>query len=334
MQGVTTSTHGAAAPGAQPTLDEVLGGVRVHGSVFLLGEYSEAWTYESPTAEATAQLLAPGAPRVALFHVVVSGRCWCALPDGERHWGMPGDVFVLPYGDVHRMGGVEPTREVVSMTTIIDPQPWKKMPVVRYGSGGDRTDVVCGYLASDDPLFDPRLRALPGLFVVRPPEGAAREWVRASIDFALQQTAPAPAGGLQGPPPQLAEVVLREVLRLHLATAPVGESGWLSALRDPVLAPALAAIHEKPEQKWTVAALAAEAAVSASLLDQRFREVLGMPPIRYLAGWRMHRAEELLHSTTISVAAIARRVGYESEEAFSRAFKRARGRPPSAARQA
>ena len=162
---------------------------------------------------------------------------------------MPGDVFVLPYGDVHRMGGVEPTREVVSMTTIIDPQPWKKMPVVRYGSGGDRTDVVCGYLASDDPLFDPRLRALPGLFVVRPPEGAAREWVRASIDFALQQTAPAPAGGLQGPPPQLAEVVLREVLRLHLATAPVGESGWLSALRDPET---LAQRTKPGQQNWLI----------------------------------------------------------------------------------
>lgn len=334
MAGVTAAPDGASAPGLLPTLDQVLGGVRLQGSVFLRGEYTEPWTYQSLTTEVTAQLLAPGAPRVALFHVVAQGRCWCALPEGERHWAQSGDVFVLPYGDVHLMGGVQPTTQVASLATIIDPPPWTQMPVVRYGQGGNRTDVVCGYLASDDPLFDPRLRALPPLFVVRPPAGVARDWVRSSVDFALQQTGFVATGGLQGPPPQLAELVLREVLKLHLASAPAEESGWLAALRDPVLAPALAAMHGAPEGKWTVALLAREATVSTSVLDQRFRDVLAMPPIRYLAGWRMHLAEDLLRSTTMSVAAIARRVGYDSEEAFSRAFKRARGRPPSESRKA
>jgi AraC-like DNA-binding protein len=330
-----TSTHpDGAERGPLPTLDQVLGDVRLGGAVFLRGEYTEAWTYESPTTEMTAQLLAPTAPRVALFHVVASGRCWCALPGGEKHWARPGDVFVLPYGDVHQMGGVEPTTEVIAMTSIIDPPPWTQMPVVRYGTGGARTDVICGYLASEDPLFEPRLKALPSLFVVSPSEGSARDWVRASIDFVLHQTTPAPAGGLEGPPPRLAEVLVREVLKLHLATSPAEESGWLAALRDPVLAPALAAIHAAPGHKWSVALLAREANVSPSLIDQRFRDVLDMPPIRYLAGWRMHSAEDLLHSTTMSVAAIAHRVGYESEEAFSRAFKRARGRSPSASRKA
>jgi AraC-like DNA-binding protein len=330
---VTTFLRDDSAPEPRATLDQVLGGVRLQGAVFLRGEYSEAWTYVSPTTEQTAQLLAPGTERVALFHVVASGRCWSALPGGEKHWGAPGDVFVLPYGDVHLMGGVKPTDRIASMTTIIDPLPWKQMPVVRYGDGGDRTDVVCGYLASDDPLFDPRLKALPPLFVVTPPDGTAREWVRASIDFALDQTAPIETGGLQGPAPHLPEILLREILKLHLQTAPAAEDGWLAALRDPVLAPALAAIHGAPERKWTVALLAREAAVSGSLLDQRFRDLLDMPPIRYLTGWRMHLAEDLLHSTTLSVAAIARRVGYESEEAFSRAFKRLRGWPPSASRK-
>lgn len=329
-----TSSHRApAAPERSLTLDQVLGGVRLQGAVFLRGEYTEAWAYESPSAEATAHLLAPGASRVALFHVVASGRCWVSVEDGQKHWASGGDVFVLPYGDVHTMGGTHPAAQVVAMTTIIDPPPWTRMPVVRYGDGGDRTDVVCGYLASDDPLFDPRLKALPPVFVVSPPEGTARDWVRASIDLALQQTSPAATGGLQGPPTPLPEVLVREVLKLHLETAPAEESGWLAALRDPILAPVLAAIHGSPEQRWTVALLAREASVSPSLLDQRFREVLGLAPIRYLAGWRMHVAEDLLRATTTSIAAIARRVGYESEEAFSRAFKRARGRPPSASRQ-
>jgi AraC-like DNA-binding protein len=322
----------ANTPGSL-TLDRVLGGVRLQGAVFLRGEYTEAWAYRSPSVLDTANLLAPDSARVALFHVVASGRCWCALDDGPKHWADPGDVFVLPYGDVHTMGGVEPTSEIVAMQSIIDPLPWKTMPVVRYGAGGARTDVICGYLASGDPLFDPRLKALPPIFVVRPPEGSAREWVRASIDFALPQTSPVESGGLQGPPPRLSELLVAEVLKLHLASAPADESGWLSALRDPVLAPVLAAIHGSPEEKWTVALLAAEANVSPSLLDQRFRDVLRLAPIRYLAGWRMHVAEELLGSTTMSVASVARRAGYESEEAFSRAFKRARGVPPSAARR-
>lgn len=324
----------AQRPESALTLDQVLRGVRLQGAVFLRGEYSEAWAYRSPTTEDTAQLLAPDAPRVALFHVVGSGHCWCALDDGPKHWANEGDVFVLPYGDVHTMGGTEQTTEVVPMQSIIDPPPWKEMPVVRLGTGGPRTDVICGYLASGDPLFDPRLKALPPLFVVSPPEGTAREWVRASIDFALQQTRPDESGGLTGPPPRLSELLVAEVLKLHLASAPAEESGWLAALRDPVLAPVLAAIHGSPEEKWTVALLAREANVSPSLLDQRFREVLDLAPIRYLTGWRMHVAEELLGSTTLSVAAIARRAGYESEEAFSRAFKRARGVPPSAVRMA
>lgn len=334
MWGTSTYPDGAAEREPSLTLAQVLGDVRLGGAVFLRGEYTEAWTYESPSTEVTAQLLAPGVPRVALFHVVGGGRCWCALPGGEKHWALPGDVFVLPYGDVHMMGGVEPTSEVVAMQSIIDPLPWTSMPVVRYGAGGARTDVICGYLASGDPLFDPRLKALPPLFVVSPPEGTARDWVRASIDFALQQTSPVETGGLKGPAPRLSELLVAEVLKLHLAGAPAEESGWLAALRDSVLAPVLAAIHGSPEEKWTVALLAREANVSPSLLDQRFREILDLAPIRYLTGWRMHLAEELLGATTLSVAAIARRAGYESEEAFSRAFKRARGVPPSAARPA
>ena len=334
MTGVAEHAAGESTPESRPTLDQVLSGVRLQGAVFLRGEYTEAWAYRSPSAQDTANLLAPEAPRVALFHVVASGRCWCAIDDGPKHWGRAGDVFVLPYGDVHMMGGVEPTSEVVAMQSIIDPLPWTSMPVVRYGAGGARTDVICGYLASGDPLFDPRLKALPPLFVVSPPEGTARDWVRASIDFALQQTSPVETGGLKGPAPRLSELLVAEVLKLHLAGAPAEESGWLAALRDSVLAPVLAAIHGSPEEKWTVALLAREANVSPSLLDQRFREILDLAPIRYLTGWRMHLAEELLGATTLSVAAIARRAGYESEEAFSRAFKRARGVPPSAARPA
>ncbi|WP_091531525.1 AraC family transcriptional regulator [Microlunatus soli] len=308
----------------------MLGRMHLQGAVFLRGRYTEAWAYRSPTPEATAALLSPGSARVALFHLVATGRCWTALPGGERHWARAGDVVVAPYGDVHVMGGAADT-EVVSMEDLLEPTPWRTLPVITLGAGGPRTDVVCGYLSSDHPLFDPRLRALPPLFVVSVGSGPARDWVRASIDYALAQTAPASAGGLQGPT-ELPELVVREVLRTHLASAPDIEGGWLAALGDPVLAPVLAAIHGAPQERWSVQRLARLSLVSVSLLDERFRSRLGMPPIRYLAAWRMHVAGDLLGSTTLGVAAVARRVGYESEEAFSRAFKRHTGRSPRDAR--
>jgi AraC-like DNA-binding protein len=204
--------------------------------------------------------------------------------------------------------------------------------VLEYGTGGERTDVVCGYLHSEDPLFDPGLRALPPVFVVHPPAGPAASWVQASISYALAATSDA----LPDPPSstRLPELLLVEMLRLHLASAPAAEHGWIGALRDPVLAPALAQLHAAPDHKWTVAELAATVATSRSVLDERFRKVLGRSPIRYLTEWRMHVAEELLANTDHGVAQIARRVGYESEEAFSRAFKRGHGSSPSAWRDA
>jgi AraC-like DNA-binding protein len=125
-----------------------------------------------------------------------------------------------------------------------------------------------------------------------------------------------------------------EMLRLHLASAPATDHGWIAALRDPVLAPALAQLHAAPERRWTVADLASRAAASRSLLDQRFRQVLGRSPIRYLTEWRMHIARQLLASTDLGVGQVARRVGYDSEEAFSRAFKRRYATPPSTWRAA
>jgi AraC-like DNA-binding protein len=192
---------------------------------------------------------------------------------------------------------------------------------------------VCGYLYSEDPLFDPALRALPPAFVVRLPDGAAPRWVEASITYALEQSVPSNASG-NAVSTRLPELVLVEVLRAHLASAPAADHGWLAALRDPVLAPALSVLHGDPARKWTVADLAARATVSRSVLDDRFRQVLGRSPIRYLTEWRMHLAAEQLATSELGVAAIARRVGYDSEEAFSRAFKREHGLSPSHWRRA
>lgn len=301
--------------------------LRLSGAIFLRAEYTEGWSYESPPARALIELLHPGAEQLVLFHIVAAGGCWVESARGERHWADEGDVIVLPYADQHRMGGAA-AAELVPIASLLDPPPWEQLPVIRHGQGGDRTDIVCGYLHSDHPLFDPDLHALPSAFVVRP-SAVASQWVTASIAYALEQAPLGDDGGDSAVAVRLPELLLTEILLQHLMSAPSGDRGWLAALDDPVLAPAMSLIHRRPDRKWTVPELAAEVAVSRSVLDDRFRRVLGISPMRYLADWRLHLAEDLLATTEMTVGAIARRVGYESEEAFSRAFKRARGDPPS-----
>jgi AraC-like DNA-binding protein len=320
------------APDRPDALEAALQRLRIEGAVFLRAEYSDPWAYESLTAAATAQILRPGSDRVVLFHVIASGTCWVSVGGAEKHWASAGDVIVLPYGDQHQMGGVGEAAAVPLMM-IIEPPPWRRMPVIRHGAAGSRTDVVCGFLHSQDPLFNPALRVFPPVFVVRPPGGPAADWVRANLEYALQQAEASPLGP-DAIPTRLPELLLIEALRLHLATAPAIDTGWVAALRDPILSPALAALHGDPPHKWTVPELAAASAVSRSMLDARFREVLGRSPMRYLTDWRMHLAQDLLATTDLGVAAVARRVGYEAEEAFSRAFKRAHSRSPMAWRAA
>ena len=314
----------AATPDVLQTALEQL---RLEGALFFKSELTEGFAFESSPL-ALADALHPGAERLILFHIVARGTCWVATDDGIRHWAEAGDVIVLPYGDQYTMGGTQPA-ETVSILSLLDPLPWAVMPKLRLGGGGARTDIVCGYMHSEHPLFDRNLRALPPVFVVRLPAGAASGWVQASVNYALEEGATPTNASANPIATRLPELVLTEVLRVHLATAPDGEQGWIAALRDPVLAPALAQLHAAPERHWTVAELAASAAVSRSLLDERFRTVLHRSPIRYLTDWRMHLAQELLATTDLGVAPIARRVGYDSEEAFSRAFKRARGLSPS-----
>lgn len=291
--------------------------LRLEGAIFFKGDFSERWALDSPDTPTIATLLRPGAQRVIVFHVVARGTCWIEAAGRERHWATSGDVIVLPYGDQHRMGGIADAKPI-AMTSILSPPPWQHLPMIRHGEGGERTDIVCGYLHSSDPLFDPRLRALPAVFVVRPPEGPAAQWVASSVAYTLEASSSATTMVAT----RLPELLLMEILQLHLATAPAADRGWMAALHDPILAPALGLLHGAPDRKWTVADLAGEVAVSRSVLDERFRAVLGRSPMRYLTEWRMHLAEDLLATTDVPVAAVARRVGYDSEEAFSRAFKR------------
>jgi AraC-like DNA-binding protein len=324
--GLPVVGHAVGAGAGPGPLREALERLRLDGAIFFRAEFTEPWAFDSPVSQ-IVPVIRPGARRLIFFHIVAVGRCWVALEDGTRVWANRGDVIVMPYGDDYSMGGEEPAERVPILSLVTSP-PWEQMPVLTHGAGGPRTDVVCGYLHSGDPLFDPALRALPAVFVVRLPDGPAAQWVEMSIRYALVATAAStPAETFST---RLPELVLIEVLRIYLAGAPAADHGWIAALHDAVLAPALGHLHAAPERKWTVTSLAASVAVSRSVLDERFRSLLGCSPIRYLTEWRMHVADGLLVSTDEGIASIARRVGYDSEEAFSRAFKRHRGSAPGA----
>jgi len=306
----------------------VLDLVRLTGAIFFRSDFRSPWAYTSPPTLELAGALPPGTGSLVMFHIVAEGHCWVALDDGIRHAARPGDVVVLPYGDAHAFGSDEPA-EPVSIASLLPPSPWLEFPHIEYGGDGDRTLVVCGYLRGDAVLFDPVLRALPSVFVVHPPSGPAAAWVSASVEYAMAASAgpPRPATWTHQ---RLPELLFTEVLRLYLEQNQDAQlTGWLAALRDPVVGPALSLLHRDPAHDWTVGELARDVAVSETVLSDRFRGLLGRPPIRYLTEWRLNLASGLLRTTGSSVAEIGVQVGYDSEAAFSRAFKRALGQAPA-----
>lgn len=306
---------------------QVLELVRLTGAIFFRSDFRSPWAYRSPpSVEIDAAL--PGSGSLVMFHIVAAGSCWVSLEDGARHDLSRGDVVVLPYGDVHMFGSRDPA-EPVLVTSLLPPQPWTDVPHIDYGGDGEATQVVCGFLRGDAVLFDPVLRALPPLFVVHPEPGPTADWVQASVDYAMAASRPAAGDGTRSRP-RLPELLFTEVLRIYLTgTADPELTGWLAALRDPVVGRAVALMHADPARDWTVADLATAAMTSRTVLVDRFRDLLGRPPIRYLTEWRLNLASGLLRTTDLGVAEVATKVGYESEAAFSRAFKRALGSAPA-----
>lgn len=309
---------------------QVLELVRLTGAIFFRSDFRAPWAYTSPRTLELAGALPPGEGSLVMFHIIAAGQCWAALEDGVRHELSSGDVVVMPYGDAHMFGSPEQA-EPVSITSLLPPMPWTEFPHIDHGGGGENTMVVCGYLRGDAVLFDPVLRALPALFVVRP-HGPAAAWVTASVEYAIaaSQSPPQTSQFTSPSDKRLPELLFTEVLWLYLEQSRDAQlTGWLAALRDPVVGPALSLLHANPARDWTVGELAMAVATSRTVLVDRFRQLLGRPPIRYLTEWRLSLASGLLRTTAFGVGEVAAKVGYTSEEAFSRAFKRALGKAPA-----
>jgi AraC-like DNA-binding protein len=307
-------------------LSEILRVVRLVGAIFIHAKFTAPWCYQSPCADSAAPLLEPGAERVVIFHLITEGECFVELGDLPPTRLSAGDVIIFPRGDAHRMTS-EPGLTPASgarLDVVLSRRPRQ----LAYGGGGPTTRIVCGYLACDDRLARMLLAGLPSLVRVNVRGSNAGAWLEASVRYALAE-ARSPRPGGAGVLAKLAEVLFIEVLRLYMNEQRGSRTGWLAGLGDPIVGPALNALHKRPAHAWTLEELASAATSSRSVLAERFHQLVGSTPMQYLTQWRMLLAANLLRRSNSPLARIAEDVGYQTDTAFSRAFRREFGAPPA-----
>jgi AraC-like DNA-binding protein len=323
-------------------LSDVLRSVRLRGAVFYYVSFGEEWAAETPATPELARALMPGAEHVLAYHLVARGVGWAAT-DGEPPVRLvQGDIVMFPRGDRHVISSAPGLRAPEDrsdwrMTTRDDPKPITvayHRGVLRPGAplpdDQARSVVVCGFIACDMRPFNPLIASLPRLLHL--PAGGVGAWVAQLLDQAVAES----RGNRSGSAvvlERVSEVVFVDAARRYLESLPEGASGWLAALRDRHVGRAITLLHERPAEPWTIEELGRQVGLSRSALHERFVALAGQPPMQYLAQWRMQLAAGLLRRGDAKVAAVAQEVGYDSEAAFARAFKRLVGRPPAAWRR-
>jgi AraC-like DNA-binding protein len=312
-------------------LSDVLRVVQLTGAVYLDGAFSAPWCVIGHTDSALCSAYLPPSERVVSFHLITEGSCWAMLPHdrGNALRVDAGDVIVVPQGETHVLGSsteLSPVPLASSLASQLETTPGEVMSLT-YGGGGVVTRMVCGFLSAQDISRNPLLSALPRLFKVTM-RGSSASWLESSLRFATEQAASAHAGSATVLS-KLSELVFVEAVRRYVETMPDDCKGWLAGLRDRFIARALALMHARPAHRWTVEDLARQVGMSRSGLAQRFADLLGVPPMQYLAQWRLQLAAQQLRLGDRALASVAEDVGYESEAAFNRAFKREFGVPPA-----
>lgn len=311
-------------------LSLVLQAVRLTGAVYFTVDGSAPWVAEIPPGHAIAAHVVPGSAHLIDYHVVETGSCWGGIV-GETPLRLePGDVIVFPHGDPHVMasapgmrGAPDPDVHRAARASLI--------PVsLSMHGGGAPTRLICGFLGCEARPFNPVIAALPRVLRVRSSEGSPR--LRHLVDLAIAETA-APSPGSATVLARLSELLFIEAVRRYVAGLAPADAGWFRGLRDEVVGKALQQLHQEPASPWTLRRLAREIGTSRTVLAERFTQCLEMPPMQYLARWRTQLAAQRLRHSTESLAEIAAAVGYSSESALSRAFKRWSGVAPAAYRK-
>ncbi|MBS0374503.1 MAG: AraC family transcriptional regulator [Proteobacteria bacterium] len=306
-------------------LSDVLQAVRLTGAFFFDVRTADPWVAETPQGTAIVDAMFPGSEHLVSYHLILAGRCWLRLegePDLEL---VAGDIVVLPHGDTHALSSSPGLRRSPEMTLYRMPKDGK-LPVALAmgGTEGSGAHFVCGFVGCDARPFNPLIAALPRVFRLSDHLGGP---LGAYFHFALAESRDARLGGA-GVLNRISELMFVDAVRRYLEGLPDHDATWLAGLRDPYVGRALTALHREPARDWTLESLARSVALSRSALAERFAEFVGQPPMQYLASWRMQLAAKHLRNSADGIAAVAGRVGYESEAAFSRAFKKATGASP------
>ena len=326
---------------SQDTLSDVLRGVRLRGAVFFYISGSSEWAAEAPAAKEIAPLLMPGVEHVMEYHVVARGSCWAAIPEKQSVRLSAGDVVMFPHGDAHVVSSAPGMRGDVPEPRLFGESAMGRLPLRLAYNGANgpstalsgvegETTIVCGFLGCDVQPFNPLIAALPRLLHLNAPEDGG--WIAQFVHHAVAESRARRPGG-EAMLARMSEMMFVDAVRRYTANLPQDSAGWLAGMRDRLVGRALALLHEQPGRDWTMDELGRRIGLSRSALHERFVQLIGLPPMQYLAQWRMQAAARMLLDTRTTVATIALEVGYDSEAAFARAFKRLVGKPPAAWRR-
>jgi len=308
-------------------LSELLRAVKLEGALFFNAEFSAPWCINSAQSTALAPFLSPSAKHLIVYHFLTEGRAYARSRDGGREELVAGDIVIFPHGDSHYLGNGSPERPVDSLQTFAG-YLQDGMKVVHFGGGGEITKFVCGFMACDPQLSEVVFASLPRILKVHLSSESSGEWIANSIQFSVDEAGARHAGG-DLVLAKLSELLFIETLRRYINGLPAEQTGWLAGSRDPIAGKALAFMHKDPAHPWTVENLARRVGVSRSRLAERFRHFFNASPMAYLTSWRLKLGAEILESTEDGVAEVAAAVGYGSEAAFNRAFRRAFDCPPA-----
>jgi AraC-like DNA-binding protein len=309
-------------------LSEVLRAVRLRGAVYYTVSASTPWVAEAPPGRDLAPHVMPGAGHVIEYHVVIEGSCWGGLLGGPSVQLEAGDIIVFPQGDAHVLASAEGMRGPSGLG-LYEGSSGRRLPIrIEYGgTGHNPVQIVCGFLACDARPFNPLLTTLPRMLYLRKRAEGYSDMLAQFMSCALVESR-VPRAGSEVVLARLSELMFVEVVREYVASREGTTRGWLSGLRDEMVGRALSALHGRPAHPWTLEELARTVSASRSALAQRFMDYVGLPPMQYLAQWRMQLAATHLAGPS-TLAVIAEAVGYGSEAAFSRAFKKIVGVAPA-----
>ena len=307
-------------------LSDALSSVRMTGAIFYHAECTAPWGFQVPAVHKVAHVLAPGTERLVSYHLVTDGKAVVSFPGEEDIPVVAGDILIIPHGDAHTVSNGSPSAFLDSGVELGKFLAGNQT-TMRLGGGGEMTRFVCGYFGCErhaDRLF---LAGLPLMIKINLRGDAAGAWLENSVRHLVSEAGSA-RPGQSVLLSKMAEALFIASIRRYMETLPPEQTGWLAGARDPVVGSVLALLHRKPRHHWSVDELAAATGVSRSVLAERFSSFLGEPPLTYLARWRLQLAARMLQTTREAVLQVASEVGYNSEAAFNRAFKREFGMPP------